>query len=614
MSLQGVISRANNIWLPPPDLSVSEWADEFRRLPPEASAEPGYWTTSRAPYQEAMMDAVSSRGVERVVMMTAAQIGKTELLLNVIGYFIDKEPSPILMMQPTLEMGEAFSKDRLSTMLRDTPCLHGKVKDPRARDSGNTLLHKTFPGGHITIAGANSPASLASRPIRILLCDEVDRYPVSAGTEGDPLTLAMKRTANFWNRKIVFVSTPTMKGASRIEKEYELSDMSEWEVPCPKCGKYQALDWENVIYRDKTEPVMRCQHCGHEGSNSEWQAGQYMGRWNASNPDSSIRGFHVNALSSPWVTWSEIVRQYVEAENKGVEALKVWRNTVLGLPWEDMTGTLEPESLDLHREEYPAEVPGGVFVLTAGVDVQDDRLECEILGHGRRNETWGIEYRVFYGDPGLPELWLELDAYLSRTWRHESGREILVSCVCIDSAGHHTEDVYRYCKPRKRRNIFAIVGRGTFGMPPVSKPSLNNRYHLPLFKLGVSTIKGDLYMRLQAEKGAGGYCHFPFDRENGHRGYDNVYFSGLVSERMVIKRVRGQETVTWEPRKRHIRNEPLDCRVYALGALGIFNPDMERLARKFEGNTQTEKGTPPPAMKKSSGGTRRLMLRRGLRL
>ncbi|MBQ3396232.1 MAG: phage terminase large subunit family protein [Synergistaceae bacterium] len=247
-----------SFWLPPPDLSISQWADEFRRIPPEASAEPGIWNTSRAEYQREIMNAISDSLTERVIMMTAAQVGKSEIILNTIGYYIDKEPAPILLINPTLEMGESFSKDRLAPMIRDTPCLSAKIADPRTRDSGNTLLHKKFAGGHITIAGANSPASLASRPIRILLCDEVDRYPLSAGTEGDPLTLAMKRTQNFWNRRIVWVSTPTLRSTSRISQAFENSSQEEWTVPCKRCGKYNSFEWARIIYKERTEPVMIC--------------------------------------------------------------------------------------------------------------------------------------------------------------------------------------------------------------------------------------------------------------------------------------------------------------------------------------------------------------------
>ncbi|MBR0151702.1 MAG: phage terminase large subunit family protein [Synergistaceae bacterium] len=593
----------NEIFSPPPDLTISQWADSYRRLPPEASSEPGNWNTSRAPYQRAMMDAICSSSCERVVMMTAAQIGKSELLLNVIGYYIDKEPSPILMLQPTLEMGESFSKDRLATMIRDTPALNGKIKDPRSRDSGNTLLHKTFPGGHITIAGANSPAGLASRPIRILLCDEVDRYPMSAGSEGDPLNLAMKRTANFWNRKIILVSTPTIMGISRIEKEYDASTREVWEVPCPKCGTYTPLEWENVMYEGKTQPVMICRKCGHEGSESDWKSNQPRGKWQAQN-ESRVRGFHVNALASPWVTWGEIVSQYEEARRNGNENVKVWTNTVLGRPYEEAAGTLEVEELEFHRDKYPSELPDEVLVLTAGIDTQDNRLECEILGHGLNGESYGIAYRVIYGNPGMPEVWNVLDELLLREWHYADGTSLKVSCACVDSGGHYTEEVYRYCRGRARRNVFAIIGRGTFGTPPVRVSKLE-RYRLRLFILGVSTLKGELFSRLQAERGAGGYCHFPDDPENYYRGYDRKYFAGLLSERMVIKRVHGNDRIEWEQRRKDVRNEPLDCRVYAMGAFAILNPDMKR--------RQAEKSGEKPAQK-SVRKVSRGFVRRGMRL
>ena len=579
----------NEIFQPPPDMMISEWSDEFRELPPEASSEPGHWSTNRAPYQREMMNAICPPSAERVVFMTAAQVGKTEIILNTIGYYIHKEPSPILIMQPTLQMGESFSKDRVSTMLRDCTCLHGKVKDPRARDSGNTLLHKTFPGGHITIAGANSPASLASRPIRVLLCDEVDRYPVSAGTEGDPLSLAMKRTQNFWNRKIIIVSTPTIKGISRIEKEYDASTREEWELPCPRCGEYNALDWERVLYEGKREPVMRCRSCGYEGNGQDWKSQSPQGRWNAGNY-SSVRGFHVNALASPWVTWPEIVSQYDEARRIGPDKLKVWRNTVLGLPYEETAGTIDIDTMSGHEDEYGAELPDEVLLLTAGVDTQDNRLEVEILGHGLNGDTYGIEYRIIYGSPGDNEVWHKLDEYLSREWHYADGVSLCVSCACIDSAGHFTDAVYRFCRDKVRRNIFPIVGRGKFGLPSVSRPKMHNRGQVYLFTLGVNTIKGELHTRLKAERGESGYCYFPADKK---RGYDSIYYAGLLSERMIVKRKGGQEYITWEERSRKVRNEPLDCRVYALGAFKILNPDMTRHKRKAELQPQMKEQSRP---------------------
>ena len=253
-----LFKKIATILSPPPVLTVSQWADEYRRLSPEASAEPGRWNTDRAPYQRAIMDAVNDARCEDIIIMSSAQVGKTELILNIIGYYIDYDPSPILVLQPTLEMAQTFSKDRLAPMLRDTPALKGKVKDARSRDSGNTILHKTFPGGHITMVGANSAAGLASRPIKVVLMDEVDRYPASAGTEGDPIKLAEKRTTTFWNRKKIKVSTPTIKGRSPIEKEFLTSSMEEWNVPCPCCGKYQPYEWGRIHFSDVT---MECKYC-----------------------------------------------------------------------------------------------------------------------------------------------------------------------------------------------------------------------------------------------------------------------------------------------------------------------------------------------------------------
>ena len=585
----------NIVWLPPPDLTVSQWADEFRRIPPEASAEPGQWRTSRAEYQREIMNAISDPLIERVVVMTAAQVGKTEILLNVIGFFIDQEPSPILVLQPTLDMGQSFSKDRLAPMIRDTPALQGKVKEPRSRDSGNTLMHKKFLGGHITIAATNSPVSLASRPIRILLCDEVDRYPLSSGKEGDPVKLAEKRTQNFWNRRIVWVSTPTLLQTSRIYEGFKGSSQEEWCLPCPTCGEYQPLSWEQISFKDLPEPVMTCAKCGAVHNEVEWKAGQERGIWIAKNPDEKrTRGFHMNAFASGWVTWGNLIAQYQDALRSGEEALKVWWNTVLGLPYENTEGTIEAEALESHREKYNAELPDGVLVLTCGVDTQDDRLECEVVGWGIGHESWGIEYRIFYGDPGLNEVWQALDDFLSKTWSYANGDKLGLACTCIDSAGHFTDEVYKFCKPRARRNIFPIIGRGREGMPSVSKPSRNNRRHVVLFTLGVTTIKGVLFSRLKVERHGAGYCHFPLDAKNGHRGYDSVYFKGLLSERMVLKRLHGRDTITWEPRNPGIRNEPLDTRVYATGALELFNPNFEMHKRRRSKKTEN---APMPKLK-----------------
>lgn len=570
-SLNELAKRAARILVPPPDLTISEWADRERRLSSESSAEPGRWRTSRAPFQKGIMDAISDPGVETVVIKSAAQVGKTEILLNVIGYFVDQDPSPILMLEPTLDMGEAFSKDRLAPMFRDTPVLRKKVKDPRSRDSGNTLLHKQFPGGHITIAGANSPASLASRPIRVLLADEVDRYPISAGTEGDPLSLAERRTSNFWNRKKVYVSSPGIKGLSRIETAYENSTQEEWHLACPSCGNFQPLTWAHLHFEDLTH---ECRHCGARHSEIEWK--RQEGKWVAHN-QSDIRGFFVNALVSPWKSWKTIVKEFREAKSIGPEGLKTWVNTVLGETWEEEGDVVEVEALTTHKIHYGAEIPDGVLVLTAGVDTQDDRLEAEVVGWGLGKESWSIEYKTFYGDPGQPAVWKQMDEFLSRYWQFKGGDQIGISCTCVDSGGHFTDDVYKFCKAREHRRVFAIKGVGGSGNPIIiGKPQRNNRHRTALFRLGVDTLKELFFSRLKVEDPGPGYCHFPIGAEKGH---DRAYYLGLTSEKKVLRYRKGRPYIEWVKRASGVRNESLDCRGYASAALEIFNPDLEAIAK-----------------------------------
>ncbi|WP_339171100.1 phage terminase large subunit family protein [Anoxybacillus sp. FSL W8-1294] len=556
---------------PPPELTVSEWADLYRRLSSESSAEPGQWRTDRAPYQREIMDAVNDPAVETVVVMTSAQVGKTEIILNIIGYHIDYDPAPIMVMQPTLQMAQAFSKDRLAPMLRDSPALQGKVADARSRDSGNTMLHKTFPGGHITMVGANSPSGLASRPIRILLADEVDRFPASAGAEGDPLTLAEKRTTTFWNRKKIYVSTPTIKGISRIEAAFLNSTQEEWCLPCPTCGKHQPLTWAQIRFEDVT---MECIHCGARHGEFEWKSGQ--GKWMAKKQNIKVRGFHLNELASPWKRWSTIIEEFKEAKAGGPERLKAWVNTTLGETWEEQGDGIESDHLSNRRERYNCEVPDGVLLLTAGVDVQDDRLEIEVVGWGIGKESWGIEYRAIYGDPGQPAVWQQLDEYLSRTWKYADGVGIGIACTCIDSGGHFTTEVYDFCKPREHRRIFAIKGQGGEGVPIVNRASRTNRRRVPLFTIGVDAGKELILSRLKVQfPGEAGYCHFPIEPE---RGYDQKYFDGLTSEKRVIRYHKGRPRFEWVKRP-GTRNEPLDCRNYATAALEILNPSLELLAK-----------------------------------
>lgn len=550
------------------------------------------------------MDAVGDPEVEEIAFMKSAQVGATEFLLNVIGYFIDQEPCPILLTQPTLQMGQAFSKDRVASMIRDTPALRGRVHDAKSRESGNTMMHKVFPGGHLTIAGANSPASLASRPVRAYLGDEVDRYPASAGTEGDPVSLGKKRTQTFWNSLTLLTSTPTIKGASRIEAAYEDSDQRKFYVPCPHCGHMQHLEWSNVDWegRDPLEAMYRCEECAGLWSEIERKHAVKRGEWRATEAFNGRAGFHLNELYSPWSTLADIVKEFLEAR-KDPERLKTWTNTVLGETWEVKGEEIEHGALYARREYYAAPVPQGAVVLTAAIDVQDDRLEVGVEGWGPGEENWKIDYRVFYGDPALPELWRRMRDFLDTRYEHESGNKLGIASAVVDSGGHYTEEVYKFVKPLESRRVYAIKGKesdGTF----VNVPSRNNNQKVLLFTLGVDTGKEVIAARLQVLEPGAGYHHFPMGDT-----FDETYFQGLTSEMCVTEKVRGVSKRVWK--KKRPRNEPWDIAVYNLACMYILNPSFNKLAARLQRDPQEkaahkpeETPTPTPTTRRRKPTTR----------
>lgn len=556
---------------PPPRLTVSQWADKERRLSPEASAEAGIWNTNRAAYQRGIMDAVNDPAVDEIVVMSGAQIGKTEVLLNVLGYYIAHDPSPILVLQPTLSMAQAFSKDRMAPMLRDTPTLQGKVKDPRSRDSGNTTLHKSFPGGHVTMAGSNSPASLASRPIRIVLADEVDRYPHSAGTEGDPVALAKKRSATFFNRKLILTSTPTVKGASRIETAFEASDKRYFFVKCPDCDESQVLRWGNVQWPENRpeDAVYVCEHCGSAWDDAMRLRAIRHGQWQATAPESGTAGFFINGLYSPWTPLSEAAAEFLQAK-KLPEQLRVFVNTFLGETWEDAGDQVDSLGLYERREDYEA-VPEGVVVITAGVDVQDDRIEVELVGWGRDEESWGLGYHVLQGDPSGPHVWADLDSILKETHTHPSGVELPVRAAAIDT-GHLTQSVYNFVKPREGRRVMAIKGVGGEGKALLGRPTKNNIAKVRLYPVGSNTVKDLLLGRLKIREAGPGYCHF-------NETYDEEYFRQLTAEKRVTRYVKGFPRSEWV--KTRARNEALDVRAYAIAAFAALNTNINKVASRL---------------------------------
>lgn len=568
--LEPSLRRAMAVLRPPPRLTVSQWADQFRQLSREASSEPGQWHTARAEYQRAILDSISDPLTHTVVVMSCAQVGKTELLLNAIGYHVAQDPAPMLFLQPTVEMAETVAKDRIAPLIRDTPCLTTLVAEPLSRSGGNTILHKQFPGGHLTLAGANSPASLASRPVRIVFADEVDRYPPSAGTEGDPVTLAKARTKTFHNRKFVMTSTPTIKGVSRIEQAYEESDKRIFDVPCPHCGELQRLEWANVKWPAgrPDDAAYHCGDCGAAWSDAKRQAAVRKGHWTAREPFRGVAGYHLNELCSPWSKVGDMARSFVEAKaSRSQERLRAWINTTLGEPWEQDGERVDDESLAARAEEWEG-VPPGVLFTTLGVDVQDDRLELELVGWGVDEESWSLDYHVIFGDPSAGTLWQDLERYIA---------DRRPAATCIDSGGHYTQAVYSFTRNRLRQRVYAIkgmAGPGRLIWPKRSSKAAKGKLYL----VGVDTAKDQIFANLKHTTPGPGYCHFPKNR-------DDRYYAGFAAEMVVVRYSKGFPIREYKKRAK-ARNEPLDCRVYAYAALCSLNVKWSSVAAQAERRKQ----------------------------
>lgn len=564
---------------PPPSLSVSEWADRFRVLP-STSAEPGRWRTDRAPYLREIMDACSDPTIERVAVMKAAQVGYSEALLNVLGYFIHQDPAPILLVQISTGEAKKFSKERVQPMIDSCPVLCERVAPPRSRDSSNTMEAKEFPGGHLGIVGANAPSGLRSRARRVVLFDEVDGYPYSAGAgekgEGDPVELARKRQSTFWNRLDVIGSTPTIADISRIEEAVRESDeLRRYHVPCPDCGEMQPLEWggRDVAFGLKwdvdergapTDVAYLCRACGSlidERHKAKMLAG---GEWRADEPHPlpTRVAFHVSGLVSPWVSWVDLVREWLDAQGHPGK-LQVFVNTRLGEVWDAQGSTVDAGPLMARREDYaPEPVPAGVVLVTAGVDVQADRLECELVGWGVGDESWSLDYLRIPGDPTTDALWRDLHrAVVERTYTHPSGAVLRVAATAVDS-GYMTQQVYRFAKDRHALRVWAIKGLDGEGKPIMGRPSMRNRQKVPLYPVGVDTAKAVIYGRLRIDAPGPGYCHFP-EREP----YDEEFFRQLTAEKVVLRQSpNGYHRRVWV-RRHNRRAETLDCRVYATAAL-----------------------------------------------
>ncbi|MBW6496245.1 MAG: phage terminase large subunit family protein, partial [Burkholderiaceae bacterium] len=593
---------------PDPKLTVSEWADAHRWLSSRASAEPGRYRTARTPYLRAIMDALSpSHPAQRISFMKAAQVGATEAGNNWIGFVIHHAPGPMLAVLPTVEMAKRSSRGRIDPLIADSPALRERVNPARSRDAGNSMLSKEFPGGILVLTGANSATGLRSMPARYVFLDEVDAYPASADEEGDPVTLAEARTLTFAHRRKVFmVSTPTIRGLSRIEREYEASDQRRYFVPCPQCGAMQWLRFERLRWA-KGQPetaAYTCEVCEKPIAEHHKTAMLAKGEWRATakSADPNAIGFHLSALYSPlgWKSWAEIARDWLAAQGSD-EMLRAARNTLLGETWVESGDAPEWQRLADRREVFAAQIPTGGLFLTAGADVQKDRIEVDVWAWGRGLESWLVDHIVIPGGPDDPACWDKLTAVLGRTWQHANGAVMTVARLGIDT-GYEAAAVYAWSRKAGFEQVAPLKGLEGFNRSaPVSGPTFVDatiggkrlRRGARLWAVATATFKAETYRFLRIERpsdedralgvlDAAGTIHLP--------GWaDSEWLKQLVAEQLVtIRNKRGYAHQEWQ--KMRERNEALDTRVYARAAAWILGADRwdEASWRRLEAQAGVE--------------------------
>ncbi len=586
---------------PPAALTISTWSAEHAMLSPETSAEVGKYRAFG--FQNGIADAICEPANDEVIVMKSARVGYTKILDNACGFYIHHEPSPILAVQPRVEDAEDYSRSEIAPMLRDTPVLAELVGEIKERDPRQRVAKRVFRNGaSIAFVGANSPGGFRRITARVILLDEVDGYPPQgAGREGDQVALAIKRGETFWNRRVVMGSTPTLKGASRIEKAYLQSDQRRYYVPCPHCGTKQPLEWggKDVPHGIKwkvdddgvvTEAWYVCiRGCCIDEADKPWMIDN--GEWVAHKPFKGRAGFHIWAGYSlfPNAAWSKLAAEFLRVKDDP-GALQTFVNLVLGETWEESGEGIDASALAGRLEDWGDLLPAMVLVLTAGVDVQDDRIEVELIGWGVGEESWSIEHVVLYGDPSAPAIWKDLDDYLLKRHRTEDGRELRIASACVDTGGHHTQAVYQFCKARASRKVWAI--KGMPGRRPVwpKRASKNNKAKVNVFGIGVEAAKDMIFARLRAKHHGPGFSHFPLGREP-------EYFDQLTAEKAVVRYVKGFPVRVYEKPK-HARNEALDCRVYGYAALVSLNVNWSRLAIKTNQaatrRAERQASLPPP--------------------
>ncbi len=588
----------NRVFRPAPTISLSAWADKHAVVP-STSAEPGRWRTSRTPYLREPMDAISDPTVQEMVVMKPAQVGATVGLIgNAITYWIDVDPAPVMIVHPTQAEGEKWSKEKLQPILDDTERVQDKVAT-RARDGDNTIRNKKFDGGWLGIIGAESPRELRSRSAPRIIFDERDAYKRSSGEEGDPAALAAKRTLTFPNAFILTISTPLEKGESPTEELFNRSDQRRYFVRCPHCQEEQVLEWgdqntafgvkwerelvgEKVVHKPETAAYL-CRHCRTLIEEHHKPQMVMTGRWIAQNPGAKIRGYHFNALISlfPGASWSAIVEEFLAAR-ADPNKLKVWVNTVLAETWEERSEKVDTDSLadrtQLWRdsEGKRIEVPGGVGVLTAFVDVQKDRVEMLVVGWGKEEVSWMVAHHRIYGDVQVdPTVWQRVDALRQREWRFESGARRRIMAMGVDAGdGQRVNEVYDYVRPRQGEGVWATKGQPARQAEPIRILKKRDRHGIQRVDIGTHPMKITLFSRLALQLLPGkstpkGYMHLLGPDPEWHNGGDREFYEQFGREKQIPKLVKGRLVHEFRATG---RNEAIDLWVGNLAMLHVLGP------------------------------------------
>ena len=607
-SFRGIARSLGELLKPKPRLNIWQWAEANRYLAQGVSAKslegPERYSTAYAPHQREVQESVTDAAVQVTVMVMASQIaGKTEMFNNILGYHMDQAPRSCIVMYPQLDAAEKYSKKKFAPMIEATPCLARLVKTARSRDSGNTILVKEFQGGAVFFVGANSPPSLRGASGAVLLGDEIDSNKPNA--EGDPVELLWKRGESYPNCVKVLASTPTLKGSSAIWAWFEDSDQRYWFVPCAKCGTFQTLTWAQIVWpKGKPEQTsLMCSSCA-AALNDEQRLEMYLnGHWRATAPFKGIRGYHLNGIYSPWPAQKgfkdrlhQMAEEFLRADKKDDAAKQVFANTFLCELWEVETEKIDPTLLGGRAEEYlPDRLPEGVLLILSAIDVQGDRIECETIGLGEDDETWGVEYKKFFGDTEQDDVWEDLAAHLGKRYKRADGIELPITASGIDMR-HKPHKVRKFVQRSGLPRVYPVYGAG--GQTPILVTTrLNKHYRLRTFAINTKLAKDTIFARLRIKPEGDGessgalggprFMHFPRGQ-----GYTDDYFLQLTAEVLRRRKEKGITIESYE--KIRDRNEALDIRVYFLAVIDILKPNLSAIGKRLQEAAKGHQGGEEP--------------------